>query len=171
VSLLLLWSVSHASAARAVGILTLLSPYQHKEQQRVTIDLVVDNHSVSRGGFNLAATTAKVATAFWGLNGGLLLVNPMAFFKQVYKLESPAADGGDDDAELSSNVMRAIGSISVGTAITVYSSIVQQQLSPKAVGLACCHGSDVFFGRWPFFSARPSWLSILFFPRGVPFRY
>jgi hypothetical protein len=79
---------------------------QQKEQQQVTIGIVVDNHSGSLRRIQLANTTAKVVTVCWGLNAGSLVVDPKTFFKQAYKLETPAdADGGDDGVELSSNVM------------------------------------------------------------------
>lgn len=85
---------------------------------------------IPRGGFNIATVTATATSAVLGLNGGLLLANPNAVLRRIYKLK-PSRQSGE--AQLSTVLMRSIGSVSIGAAITVYSSIVLQRSLEMAV--------------------------------------
>ena len=105
---------------------------------------------IPRGGFNAVATTTATATsAFLAFNGAFLVANPNAVLKIIYKLEPPEPQ----DAALSSVLMRCIGCVSVGVAMTVYSSIVLQQPLEWAVAigliprLICFAGVLIFYNK------------------------
>ena len=86
--------------------------------------------SIPRGGFNLATTTAAATSAVVGLHGGLLLVNPNGVLRKIYQLQ-PSPKPEDD--ELSKILMRSIGCVSIGFAISLFLSVVLEKSKQVAV--------------------------------------
>jgi hypothetical protein len=107
---------------------------------------------ISRGGFNVATTTATAAASFLGLNGGFLLANPNAALRQIYKLEQSRQPG---EAKLCTVLTRSIGGVSIGVAITLYSSIVLQRSLEVAMALGLIPRLLGFGGILAFYRMTP----------------
>jgi hypothetical protein len=87
---------------------------------------------IPRGGFNVATTTATAAASLLGLNGGFLVANPSAALRQIYQVDPSRQPG---EAKLCNVLTRSMGSVSIGVAITLYSSTVLQRSLEVAVAL------------------------------------
>jgi hypothetical protein len=137
-------SPSYTPAGRLALLIRPSGPYNGQSTNKKRISRTSQSSLTAlRAGsiLPLATTTAKVTSAFLGINGIALLTRPNLFAEKVHGI-TPVPE---DKKELNSWMLRATGALGLGIAIQIYASVVATGITPlAAMGLGLIPRASFF---------------------------